>query len=77
MKVIYDNLHAEGIEGDGNIVFTIGSHIFNIGELDGIHWVSRMTIEDYESGNGSWEKVEKWIPENKPVFRLLTGYRLP
>ena len=66
----------ENEERDGNVEFIMGGYFYNIGELDGICWISRITIEDYENDNDNWEKVERWVPENKPTFRLLRGDEL-
>jgi hypothetical protein len=76
MKLIFDNLPMENEETDGNVEFIMGGYFYNIGELDGLTWVSRMTVEDYENGGNNWEKVSSWIPEKQRPFRLLRGDKL-
>jgi hypothetical protein len=76
MKLIFDNLPMENEERDGNIEFIMDGYYYHIGELDGIPWISRMTVQDYEDGLDNWERVNSWIPENKPTFRLLRGDEL-
>ncbi len=77
MKLIFDNFPMENEEADGNIEFIMDGYFYNIGQLDDICWISRMTIDDYENGRNNWEKIGSWVPENKPVFRLLSGDKLP
>lgn len=72
MKLIIDNLPAtEGIEEDGSVEFIHGGHMFNIGTLDGVLWISRQTLDDYENGRNNWERIERWIPENTIPFKFL------
>jgi hypothetical protein len=76
MKLIFHNFPPGDMDCDGNVVFYLDGYCYNIGEIDGIPWISRMTIEDHENDVDNWEKVSSWVPENKPVFRLLRGDKL-
>ena len=78
MKLIIDNLPAtEGVEEDGNVQFIHGDHMYDIGTLDGVLWISRQTVEDYENGRDRYEMIDRWVPEDSSVFRLLRGNKLP
>jgi len=78
MKLIIDNLPAtEGVEEDGSVQFIHENYHYNIGTLDGVLWVSRQTVEDYENGRDNWERIDRWVPEDSPVFKLLRGNKLP
>lgn len=75
MKLISNNLPAtEGVEEDGSIQFIHGDHMYDIGTLDGVLWISRQTVEDYENDRDNWEMIDRWILENlPPTFMLLRG----
>jgi hypothetical protein len=77
MKLIFDNLPMENEEKDGGVEFIMDGYYYHIGELDGIHWISRKTIEDYQNDIDNWEKVSSWIPEKQRPFKLLRGNKLP
>ncbi len=76
MKLIRDNLPEQNVDTNGSVEIVMDGYYYHIGELDGTPWISRMTIQDYEDGLDNWERVNSWIPENKPTFRLLRGDEL-
>jgi hypothetical protein len=76
MKLIFDNLPMENEEKDGNIEFIMDGYFYNIGQLDDICWISRMTIDDYENGRNNWERVDGWISETVRPYKLLQGNEL-
>lgn len=70
MKLISNNLSE--IDEDGSIIFELKGFVYNIGELDGISWFSRKTVDDYENGTGNWKKPSDWVDENrKPPYKFL------
>jgi hypothetical protein len=73
MKLIYDNLPMENVETEGNIEFIMGGYYYNIGDIDGITWIFRMTEHDYENGGKNYERVGNWIPENASIFKFFKG----
>jgi hypothetical protein len=77
MKLIEDNLPMEGEEQDGNVLFIHEDYIYNIGTLEDDLWISRQTVEDYENGKDNYEMIDRWVPENKPIFKLLWGNKHP
>jgi len=72
MKLIADNLPWIGEEQDGNVQFIHENYHYNIGTLDGVLWVTRQTVEDYENDRDNWEEVERWVPERRSKFRFLS-----
>lgn len=75
MKLIQIDSLREFEERDGSIEFIMDGYFYNIGELDGMCWMSRMTVEDYYNNSDAWEEVERWKLEGKPGFKFLSGNR--
>ncbi len=77
MKLIQIDSLREFEERDGSIEFIMDGYFYNIGELDGMCWMSRMTLEDYYNNSDAWEEVERWNLEGSPVlnFKFLGGKR--
>lgn len=71
MKLISDNLPWIGEEQDGSVQFIHENYHYNIGTLDGVLWISRQTVDDYENDRDNWEKIERWIPERRRNFNFL------
>lgn len=70
MIVLVDNLPMEGQEGDGSIQFTHEGFMYHIGTLEDSIWISRQTVEDYESGEDNYEKIERWVLESRRDIKL-------
>jgi len=76
MKLIIDNLPMEG-EEDGNVQFIHGDYMYDIGTLDGVLWISRQTVEDYKNGRDNYERIERWVKEDRKDFHFFKGSHFP
>jgi len=77
MELISDNLPMEGEEKDGNVQFIHENYHYNIGTIDGVLWISRQTVEDYENGRDNWERIDRWVPEDRKDFHFFKGSHFP
>lgn len=77
MKVIFDDIPIEGREESGRVQFIFENFFYDIGTLDDVLWISRMTVEDYENGRNNWERIERWVPEDRKDFHFLKGLNFP
>jgi hypothetical protein len=61
MRIDYQTIHEGDDNRDGCIHFEMGNYVYFIGDDEGVTYIERQLIDDYNNDMDNWEQPE-WVP---------------